>query len=220
MAQQISYEMNKNPRGLCVIVNNVKFKNKGLNRPGAVQDEHSLKRLFRELAFKVVTHRNLTNHKLERLAQKLGKKNHRAYNAFVFIVMSHGEDRDCILGYGGRVTTVKSLMIEFLQKECPSLKDKPKVFIIQTCRGWRSDADNSVVVTTSHAQIGSQPCGTAFSTDSTLPRSVFPPEADFVLAFATPPGYVSHRDPCQGAWFIQVRNCKKPKQHVIFRFMC
>ena len=145
--------------------------------------------------------------------------------------MSHGGDRNYILGFGGRETTVKSLMFEFLEKEYPSLKNKPKIFIIQTCRGCRGDADNSVsspdndinlqvVSTTSQAQIGSQPCGTAFNTDSTLPRSVFPPEADFVLTFATPPGYVSHRDPCQGTWFVRGKNGKKRKQHVISQFMC
>ena len=110
-------------------------------------------------------------------------------------------------------------MSEFRENKCLSLKHKPKVFIIQTCRGCQRGADNSmpssandislqVVTTSSREQKSSQPCGTAFSTDSTLPRSVFPPEADFVLAFATAPGYVSYRDPHHGAWFIQVRNCQ------------
>ena len=222
--------MNKHPRGLCVIVNNVKFDDKKLNRPGAVQDELSLKHLFRGLTFRVIIRRNLTSHKMEKVARKFGAANHVAYNAFVFIVMSHGEDRDCILGKDGRETTVKNLMFEFVKNKCPSLRDKPKVFIIQTCRGGRYDAVSSVsspandsnslvVATTSQAQISSQPCGTAFSTDSTLPRSVFPPEADFVLAFATAPGYVSHRNRRHGTWFIQVRNRKKRKQHVTFRFL-
>jgi len=32
---------------------------------------------------------------------------------------------------------------------------------------------------------------------------VFPPETDFLLAFATVPGYVSFRSPTSGAFFIQ-----------------
>ena len=219
MAQQASYEMNKNPRGLCVIVNNVDFQNKDLNRPGADIDERSLQLLFKTLLFEVIIRRDLTKHELEKVAQDFGEANHEAYNAFVFIVMSHGGDRDCILGVDGRETTVKNLMSEFRENKCPSLKHKPKVFIIQTCRGCQEDADNSmpssandislqVVTTSSREQKSSQPCGTAFSTDSTLPRSVLPPEADFVLAFATAPGYVSYRDPHHGAWFIQVRNCQ------------
>ncbi|XP_027041822.1 uncharacterized protein LOC113669936 [Pocillopora damicornis] len=215
LAQEVSYEMNKDPRGLCVIVNNVNFQNRDLNRPGAVEDERSLQLLFRTLFFEVIIRRDLTSHELEKVAQKFGAANHKAYNAFVFIVMSHGGDRDCILGVDGRETTVKNLMCEFRENKCPSLKHKPKAFIIQTCRGCRDNADNSIsspvndinlqqkVVTTSQGQISSQPCDTAFVTDCTLPRSVFPPEADFVLAFATAPGYVSYRDPDNGTWFIQ-----------------
>ncbi|XP_066029289.1 uncharacterized protein [Pocillopora verrucosa] len=214
VAQQASYEMNKNPRGLCVIVNNVDFQNKDLNRPGADKDERSLQLLFKTLLFEVIIRRDLTKHELEKVAQDFGEANHEAYNAFVFIVMSHGGDRDCILGVDGRETTVKNLMSEFRENKCPSLKHKPKVFIIQTCRGYQRDADNSVpssandislqvVTTSSREQKSSQPCGTAFSTDATLPRSVFPPEADFVLAFATAPGYVSYRHPLHGARFIR-----------------
>ena len=185
MAQQVSYEMNKAPRGLCVIVNNVNFQNRDLNRPGAVEDERSLQLLFRTLFFEVIIRRDLTSHELEKVAQKFG------------------------------AATVKNLMCEFRENKCPSLKHKPKAFIIQTCRGCRDNADNSIsssvndinlqqkVATTSQAQINSQPCDTAFVTDCTLP-----PEADFVLAFATAPGYVSYRDPDNGTWFIQVRNCK------------
>ena len=174
--------MNKDPRGLCVIVNNVNFQNRDLNRPGAVEDERSLQLLFRTLFFEVIIRRDLTSHELEKVAQKFGAANHKAYNAFVFIVMSHGGDRDCILGVDGRETTVKNLMCEFRENKCPSLKHKPKAFIIQTCRGCRDNADNLIsspandinlqqkVATTSQAQISSQPCDTAFVTWPLPPR--------------------------------------------------
>ncbi|RMX57946.1 hypothetical protein pdam_00024050 [Pocillopora damicornis] len=182
VAQQASYEMNKNPRGLCVIVNNVDFQNKDLNRPGADIDERSLQLLFKTLLFEVIIRRDLMKHELEKVAQDFGEANHEAYNAFVFIVMSHGEDRDCILGVDGR--------------GCQRGADN-------SMPSSANDISLQVVTTSSREQKSSQPCGTAYSTDSTLPRSVFPPEADFVLAFATAPGYVSYRDPHHGARFIQ-----------------
>ena len=219
MAQKDCYEMKKNPRGLCLILNNDKFQDKTLNRPGADKDVCDLKRLFKELFFKVIIKENLTKDQLEKLAKDCGAKDHKAYNAFVFIVMSHGGDRDCILGVKGREATVKYLISEFREERCPSLKHKPKVFIIQACRGPREDTDYEIsssgahfnlqeVAKTVEAQISSQPCDTAFSTDSTLPRSVFPPEDDFVLAFATAPLYAAYRDSDKGSRFIQVRNCK------------
>ncbi|XP_078377977.1 caspase-3-like [Oculina patagonica] len=51
--------------------------------------------------------------------------------------------------------------------------------------------------------VDNEPCGAPLLPDSTLPRSVFSQEADFVLAFATVPGYVSFRLPDSGTFFIQ-----------------
>lgn len=218
MVQRDRYEINKRPRGLCVIVNNVNFEDKKMNRPGADEDEQSLKHLFRFLSFSVIVRRDLKKHERERVAQKYGAADHGSFDAFVFIVMSHGGERDCILGVDGRETTVKNLMVEFRESKCSSLKQKPKVFIIQSCRGIRDDPNKrltsssandvnlQVVATTSQTQMDNQPCSTAFHPDSTLPRSVFPPEPDFVLAFATAPGYVSYRFPEYGTFFIQVRH--------------
>ena len=219
VVQQHRYDMDKNPRGLCLILNNVKFNNKDLNRPGAVIDKDRLQLLFNNLLFEVTIKEDLTSQELVDAAIEFGAKDHENYNAFVFIVMSHGGDGDCILGVDGRETTVKNLMSEFHGGRCPSLKDKPKVFIIQACRGPQEDTDFAKsssgndfnlqeVPTTSQAQISSQPYDTALSTDSTLSRSVFLPDADFVVAFATAPGYAAYRDSDKGSWFIQVRNCE------------
>ena len=219
VVQQHRYDMNNNPRGLCLILNNVKFENEDLNRPGAVKDKDRLESLFKNLRFEVTIKEDLTSQELVKAAIEFGAKVHEHYDAFVFIVMSHGGDRDCILGVDGMETTVKSLISEFHGGRCPSLKGKPKVFIIQACRGPQGDTDftNSSsgndfnlqeVPTTSEAQIISQPYDTALSTDSTLSRSVFLPDADFVVAFATAPGYAAYRDSDKGSWFIQVRNCE------------
>lgn len=211
---QDSYEMNKDPQGLCLIVNNLNFERKDLDRPGASKDQQSLLDLFQKLSFDVKLENNLTTHELERKAREFGARDHGAYNAFVFIVMSHGGDGDSILCIDERDTTVKNLMLEFHERRCPSLKDKPKIFIIQTCRGNRVDASDcstssssddssSQVVTTSQEVISSQPYDNASSSDSTLPKGVIPPGADFVLSFATAPDYVAYRDDQRGTPFIQ-----------------
>ena len=115
--------------------------------------------------------------------------------------MSHGGDGDCILGVNGRETSVKNLMVEFQERKCPSLKEKPKVFIIQTCRGSlvkvckRSTLPTANTILQAGAstsiQADNEPCVASLSPDWNLTRSVFPREFDFVLAFATVPGYVS-----------------------------
>ena len=210
MAQRNRYEVNNRPRGFCVIINNCEFQNKAMNRPGAEEDERNLRQLFKDLFFKVIVERDLTKHQMEKVAAKYGAADYGAFDAFVFIVMSHGGDRDCVLGVDGRETTVKDLMVEFRENKCPSLKRKPKVFIIQTCRGQRDDVCKRLMASTgsmsSSFEVDIEPYDAALLYDSTLPRSVFPQEPDFVLAFATVPGYVSFRFPEYGTFFIQVRN--------------
>ena len=210
------YEINGTPRGYCIIINNLKFEAKNVpDRHGASKDEDSLKKLFTDLKFKVVIERDLDKHEIERVAERFAKKDHREFGAFVFILMSHGGNRDCILGVQGRRTSVENLMVEFQARNCPSLKGKPKVFIIQTCRGFLDYANETFqspvgsiqsqgVLSTSPSS-DAQSTGRPFTADSTLSRSVFPTEADFLLAFATVPGFVSFRFTKFGTIFIQVR---------------
>ena len=184
------------------------------NREGAEKDEKSLKILFRALKFDVIVRRDLNKHEIEKVAETYGGKNHRDFDAFVLILMSHGGHQDQIFGVDGRETTVKNLMVEFQANKCPSLSGKPKVFIIQTCRGLNDNttqtflssigSTNSQPVASTPAQVENSSFARPFSSDSTLPRSVFPPEADFLLAFATAPGHVAFRSPECGTFFIQV----------------
>jgi len=182
-----------------------------MNRTGAEEDEKTLKQLFKDLFFGVIVKRDLTKHQMENVAAKYGAKDHSTFDAFVMIVMSHGGDRDCILGVNGRETSVKNLMVEFQEPKCPSLKGKPKVFIIQTCRGSlvkvckRSTFPAGNVISLPCPSTSVQVCDATLLPESTLPRSVFPREFDFVLAFATVPGYVSFRSKEHGAFFVQVR---------------
>ena len=102
-----------------------------MNRTKAEEDERNLKQLFKDLFFRVIVKRDLTKYQMENIAADYGAKDHSTFDAFVMIVMSHGGDRDCILGVNGRETSVKNFMIEFQEPKCPSLKETPKVFIIQ-----------------------------------------------------------------------------------------
>ena len=136
----MSYEMNKDPPGLCLIVNNVNFQNKELNRPGAVKDESSVKLLFRTLYFKMIICRDLTNQKLEKVAQNFGAENHKAFKAFVFIVMSHRGDRDCILGVDERLSCLHPPTEAFATAPCfVSCRhpDHGTWFIqVRNCKNW------------------------------------------------------------------------------------
>ena len=179
-------------------------------REGSERDVERLRKLFESLRFEVIIERDLERNHIEGVAQEYGRKNHDKFVAFVLIVMSHGDDEDCVLGVDNKPVSVKALMKEFQAQKCPSLKGKPKILIIQTCRGSREcdverldDYVESVSADPTEFGLADNSMD-QFSLDSSLSKSVFPPETDFLLAFATVPGYVAFRSRKSGAFFIQV----------------
>ena len=182
---------------MCVIINNINFEHLA-ERQGAEFDEKALKQLFTDLHFMVHVFNDQQRNQMLNVAVKFANEDHSKFDAFVFIVMSHGGNGDTIYGVRGRHTRVEDLMSEFKAANCPTLRNKPKLFLIQTCRGTSNETLSPAL---GDADVNSAP---AFSGDSTLPRGVCPQEVDFLLAFATAPGYKAWRIPQAGSPFIQV----------------
>lgn len=190
--------MSRVPRGLCLILNNLEFEKKELNRYGGELDEKMLFDLFNMLSFEVYIKNDLKYNEMLEAAEEFASLDHSDYDAFVMIVMSHGGDGDTILGVRGKhKITVKDLMAEFKINRCPTLAGKPKIFIVQACRGSLDEREAPFSDSNGY-QADAMAC------DSTLAQSVTPPEADFLLAFATTPGYVSFRVEKSGSVYIKV----------------
>ena len=177
-------------RGLCLIINNKNFLNANAIRTGCEYDEEELKKLFEDLNFTVTVKNDLEWDEMKKVARQFAEEDHNEFDAFVFIIMSHGGEMDLIQGIAGGTISIGNLMLEFTSTRCPTLKDKPKLFIIQSCRGVREEA-------------GIRGIDSNMSLDSTLSKGVCPKEADFLLAFSTPPGYSAIRRD-SGSPFIQV----------------
>ena len=193
-----SYPMSRAPRGLCLIINNLEFHKESMNRPGGEVDEKMLYDLFSKLSFEVHVKNDLKYSEILELAEEYALRDHSDFDAFVMIVMSHGEDGDTIYGVGGKhKVRVKDLMAEFTVNQCPSLQGKPKIFIFQACRG--SLDEREAPISDNNGYVAD-----AMASDSTLALSVTPPGADFLLAFATTPGYVSWRSEESGSVYIKV----------------
>ena len=205
------YEQKTECPGYCVIINNRQFQGNDEDyREGSEQDVERLRNLFESLRFEVIIKRDLKRDQIKGVAQEYGGKNHDKFVAFVLIVMSHGDEKDIIFGVDNDSISVRKLMKEFQAERCPSLKGKPKIFIIQACRGPRMSEDKgsddyveSVNADPTEIDLADNLMD-QFSVDSSLSKSVFPPETDFLLAFATVPGYVAFRLASSGAPFIQV----------------
>lgn len=58
-----------------------------------------------------------------------------SYSSFFVIILSHGRSRCEVLSYDNKLISTTQITAKFSEKQCPSLANKPKVFLIQTCRG-------------------------------------------------------------------------------------
>lgn len=182
-----SYKMDYPEMGLCIIINNKNFhKSTGMSaRNGTDVDAANLRETFMALKYEVRNKNDLTREEIMELMDSVSKEDHSKRSSFVCVILSHG-DEGVIFGTNGPVD-LKKLTSFFRGDYCRSLTGKPKLFIIQACRGTELD------------------CGieTDSGTDDDMACQKIPVEADFLYAYSTAPGYYSWRNSRDGSWFIQ-----------------
>lgn len=181
-----SYKMDYPEMGLCLIINNKNFKANGMTtRSGTDVDAVSLKQTFTDLNYEVRIKNDLTCDEMKKWLYSASTEDHSKRSSFVCVFLSHGEE-GTIFGTDKSVE-LKTLASFFRGDRCKSLTGKPKIFIIQACRGTELD---SGIETDSGAED-----------DMTCQK--IPVEADFLYAYSTAPGYYSWRNSKDGSWFIQ-----------------
>ena len=199
------YKMSRSRRGICCIINNAHFMISD-DRCGAAYDERALVDLFERLSFKVHVERDLKFDEMRKVAIKFSKMDHSEADAFVMIIMSHGNSPDVVYGVEEEPVRVEDLTSKFTAAKCPTLTEKPKIFFIQACRGSTEECTpiENCISSLKDASLSCDSCVSKLVSDSALPKSTCPREADFLMAFGTSAGYVSWRDENRGSLFIQV----------------
>ena len=193
-----------------MIINNVEFTCGLNNRRGSKVDAVDLQTMFGSLGYRVTTHTNLTGKRLrEKLFAFAKEEDHKSSDSVVVCILSHGlEGR--IYGVDGTLVPVSELTSMFNGYQARHLVGKPKLFFIQACRGGEYDhgadqtdsADNLDEIKSTEEILNEiypsdEPDSAAFD------AKAVPAEADFLLAYATAPGFVSWRHSEKGSWFIQ-----------------
>ncbi|XP_061547369.1 caspase-8 isoform X2 [Phycodurus eques] len=192
-----TYSMNGVKRGICLIINNIDFKEvetKLKQREGTIIDEARLKKVFEWLGFEVNIERNCNKEKIISSIQELSTRDHSQMDCLVCCVLSHGA-HESVYGVDGRTVQLTELMQPLNGLHCPSLNGKPKLFFIQACQG---SAKQTPVYFQSDG-----PTDTNLSYDAAPVKRSIPADADFLLAVASIPLYVSCRNKKFGTWFIQ-----------------
>ncbi|XP_040823212.1 caspase-6-like [Ochotona curzoniae] len=194
------YKMDHRRRGIALIFNHNEFSEE-LNlgkRQGTHADKEGLTRRFKELGFEVKSFDDLKEEKLQHEIRKASTCSHADADCFVCVILSHGEGNH-IYAKDAKIE-IQTLTALFKGDKCPSLVGKPKIFIIQACRGIEYD-EPVIPMDAVDSETGGQ--------DSNMTQvdaaSVYtlPAGADFLMCYSVAEGYYSFRDPKKGSWYIQ-----------------
>jgi len=172
--------------GYVLIMNNYIFpKRDDVERIASNDDVRNLTSLFDDFNFRHRLENNQTGSQMINLLQTTAEKDFSGYDCFVCVILSHG-GKDGIYGTDEELIKIEAITSLFRCNECPSLEGKPKIFLIQACRG--SQRDRVTVESDGPAILPSW--------------SSSPADADFLICFASAPGHESYRQVGIGSWFI------------------
>lgn len=199
------YKMSAKPRGECLIINNVDFENNIFaKRVGSDKDAHDFKLTFVELGFEVDSRRNLTSEDMRKAFKRTSMKCNKRHDALIVILLSHGTE-DGIYGIDCIEIDLNDILNYFDNKRCRDMVGKPKVFIVQACRGRK--ADYGIQTFTCLSQTDTQPSQiTQTSQDYKLKRwsegdkKGLPTRSDMLLCFSCHIGFNSNRNEADGSW--------------------
>lgn len=186
---------------LALIICNTEFDSLS-RRVGADVDIRGMTMLLESLGYTVDVKENLTAQEMTKeLEAFAARKEHKTSDSTFVVFMSHGiRDGICGKEYSGNNTEVLQINTIFQTlntSKCPSLKDKPKVIIIQACRGgnqgvvWLQDSVNAFEDSSSQAPD--------LECDAIKRAHV---EKDFIAFCSSTPDNVSWRHPTRGSLFI------------------
>ncbi|XP_068604722.1 caspase-8 [Brachionichthys hirsutus] len=196
------YALTHDPRGMCVVFNNEKFPETGLNdRAGTQQDEMALFSVFSRLGFSVAVKENLTAKDMQREIKTLGERDFMDDDALVVCVLSHG-GRSCVFGTDAVQVSLRELTQPFTSGRAPTLAGKPKLFFIQACQG--TDYQRGSVPCPPKPRQGEGDKEDRLEEDSgRVYGETVPSEADFLLGMATVQECKSFRSTSTGSIYIQ-----------------
>lgn len=183
----LEYNFDNPKRGYALVINNVDFeRGSGMGtRNGSDVDASRLYITLKKFKFDVKVFKNVRAEDMCQIINYFSRLDHSDNDCFMCFILSHGE-QDVVYGTDTLVTYDR-LVKPF--KRCRSLYGKPKIFIIQACRGELLDPGITVD-------------GPSIQNPESAPIH-FPREADYLWVYATPPGHYAWRNSTNGSWFIQ-----------------
>lgn len=192
-----AYNMNHTRRGIALIFNHESFSETHEEvrllgkREGTHVDCNSLRERLTALDFHVQIHDNLPTQELFQVVRQAANADHSDCDCILVAFLTHGDRLGVLYSYDSPYLFTE-VWSEFAADKCHTLAWKPKIFIIQACQG--GNLTKGVELEKKYD---------ADCDESNDNCYWIPNDADFLLIYATPPGFSSWRNPVSGSWFIE-----------------
>ncbi|EDW12820.1 caspase [Drosophila mojavensis] len=184
------YKMSHPHRGLAMIFSHEHFNKKGLpSRPETVIDSENLSRVLKKLGFDVRIYKDLCHETLRETLNNAVGMDHSNNDCILIALLTHGKNNKVYAH--DHSYELERIWESFTADKCPTLAGKPKIIIVQACRGNLRDPGYFV-----HSKGHTETDG-----DSECSYRI-PRFADFLVAFCTVPNYRSWSNTLKGSWFI------------------
>ncbi|XP_005346823.1 caspase-1 [Microtus ochrogaster] len=186
---------------LALIICNTEFDHLP-RRDGADVDLREMRLLLQGLGYTVKEKENLTALAMTNAVKEFADRpEHKTSDSTFLVFMSHGiQEGICGKSHSDKEADILKLDTIFGMMntlKCPSLKDKPKVIIIQACRGENRGV---VLVKDSVGNTGKKFLVDADLEDDGIKKAHI--EKDFITFCSSTPNNVSWRHPTKGSIFI------------------
>ena len=136
---ELTYNMSHAKRGKAIIFNHYKFEDRNLSkRKGTDNDAKRLTGTLENLKFVVEVKEDLRVGQIRKVLTEAIKEDHSDSDCFLVAVMTHGGRNGCLYDVEGTSYSQEELWKPFLEEDPDTvtpLSGKPKIFIIQACRG-------------------------------------------------------------------------------------
>ncbi|XP_063002660.1 caspase-1-like [Elgaria multicarinata webbii] len=190
---------------LALIICNIAFEHCP-RRNGAQVDLAQMTLLLEGLGYKVEVETNLCSQGMtDRLKCFAAREEHKTSDGTFLVLMSHGL-RDGLCGVKSQgqhsdILSIDTIVSTFNNKNCQALMGKPKVIVIQACRGGN---DGFTYVSDSTTPTALSPNTEVWSPEGYEKDAIqkVHVESDFICLYSTTPDHVSWRSPQTGSIFI------------------